>query len=284
MRISKKKIGFVLLALVVGYVLLAIVAWCIVPKKLADAEQRLFGVRLAIVHVEQDQILLSQRIRAVTDQTLGKGLGKEAEVIGLLSDPDINHLALVYLGADWATQRSGLMGAVRHLREVFNMQKVDRQGVIDRRKERGEERLRMVKELERRKKSLGLQLAALDWRSMSAHSKRIELEDVERQLALYRDRHAYWDTQERDAVRQDQQEETFSQARAKMEAEVFRLASDYQTMTVGTLARVLAEKLGDLKTEANRPTHLRRLMSPFNIWPINMIGDMPLEDRDAKQL
>ena len=284
MRISKKKIGFVLLALVVGYVLLAIVAWCIVPKKLADAEQRLFGVRLAIVHVEQDQILLSQRIRAVTDQTLGKGLGKEAEVIGLLSDPDINHLALVYLGADWATQRSGLMGAVRHLREVFDMQKVDRQGVIDRRKERGEESLRMVKELERRKKSLGLQLAALDWRSMSAHSKRIELEDVERQLALYRDRHAYRDTQERDAVRQDQQEETFSQARAKMEAEVFRLASDYQTMTVGTLTRVLAEKLGDLKTEANRPTHLRRLMSPFNIWPINMIGDMPLEDRDAKQL
>ncbi len=284
MEISKKKIAFVLLALVAGYVVLAIVAWRLVPKRIADAEQRLFGVRLAIVHVEQDQILLSQRIRAVTDQTLGKGLGKEAEVIGFLSDPDINHLALVYLGADWATQRSGLMGAVRHLRAVFDMQKQDRQGVVDWLKERGEEWLKVVKELERRKKSLGLQLATLGRRSTSAHAKRIELEDVERQLALYRDRHAYWDTQERDAVRQDQQEEVFSQARAKMEAEVFRLASDYQSITVGTLTRVLAKKLEDLKTEANRPTHLRRLMSPFNIWPINGIGDMSLEDRDAKQL
>lgn len=229
-------------------------------------------------------ILLSQRIQAVTDQTIGKGRPKEEEVAALLADPDINRLAFVYLGADWAIQRSGLLGAAAHLRELFDLQMSDRKGARDRLDRREVEDKRKIKELERRKRSLGLQLTTLNRRGNGFASKQMELDDVERQLALYRDRHVYWETQRFDDAQRDKTDEAFAEARAKTEAEVFRLASEYQAQTVGTLTRVMAEKHGELKLEANRPSHLRRFMSPFNIWPVNRICRMPLEGADAKQL
>lgn len=251
---------------------------------IADTERRLFGVRIAIAQLEQDQILLSQRIQAVTDQTIGKGRPKEEEVAALLADPDINRLAFVYLGADWAIQRSGLLGAAAHLRELFDLQMSDRKGARDRLDRREVEDKRKIKELERRKRSLGLQLTPLNRRGNGFASKQMELDDVERQLTLYRNRRVYWETQRFDDAQRDKMDEAFAEARAKTEAEVFRLASEYQAQTVGTLTRVMAEKLGELKQEANRPTHLRRFMSPFNIWPVNRICRMPLEGTDAKQL
>lgn len=274
----------VCLAAVGTYSILAFVAWRTVPKMVNDVERRLFGVRLAIARLEQDQILLSQRIQAVTDQTLGKGLPKEEEVAALLADPDINRLAFVYLGADWAIQRSGLVGSAAHLRDLFNQQKSDRQGARNRLDRREAEDKRKIKELERRKRSLGLQLTTLNRRGNGFASKQLELEDVERQIALYRDRRVYWETQRFDDAQRNKTDEVFAEARAKTEAEVFRLASEYQAQTVGTLTRVMAAKLSELKLEANRPTHIRRFMSPFNIWPVNRICRMTLEGEDAKQL
>lgn len=280
----KRKLVWVGLLAAIAYLVLAVVAWRTVPKMVADAERRLFGVRVAIARLEQDQILLSQRIQAVTDQTLGKGRPKEEEVAALLADPDINRLAFVYLGADWAIQRSGLVGAAAHLREMFDLQMSDRKGARDRLDRRESEDRRKIKELEQRKRSLGLQLMTLNRRGNGFASKQLELEDVERQIFLYRDRRVYWETQRLDDAQRDKTDEAFAEARAKTEAEVFRLASEYQAQTVGTLTRVMAEKLGELKLEANRPTHLRRFMSPFNIWPVNRICRMPLEGEDAKQL
>ena len=274
----------VCLAAVATYLVFAFVAWRTVPKMVADAERRLFGVRVAIARLEQDQILLSQRIQAVTDQTLGKGRPKEEEVAALLADPDINRLAFVYLGADWAIQRSGLVGSAAHLRDLFNQQKSDRQGARNRMDRHEAEDKRKITELERRKRSLVLQLTTLNRRGNGFASKQLELDDVERQLALYRDRRVYWETQRFDDAQRDKTDEVFAEARAKTEAEVFRLASEYQAQTVGTLTRVMAAKLGELKQEANKPTHIRRFMSPFNIWPVNRICRMPLEGEDAKQL
>ena len=274
----------VCLAAVATYLVFAFVAWRTVPKMVADAERRLFGVRVAIARLEQDQILLSQRIQAVTDQTLGKGRPKEEEVAALLADPDINRLAFVYLGADWAIQRSGLVGAAAHLREMFELQMSDRKGTRDRLDRREAEDKRKIRELEQRKRSLGLQLTTLNRRGNGFASKQLELDDVERQIFLYRDRRVYWETQRLDDAQRDKTDEAFAEARAKTEAEVFRLASEYQAQTVGTLTRVMAAKLGELKQEANRPTHLRRFMSPFNIWPVNRICRMPLEGEDAKPL
>ena len=281
---GKKKLALFGGVLAVGYLVLAIVAWRIVPKSIADSERRLFGVRLALAQLEQDQILLSQRIHAVTSETLGKGQRKDAEVAALLADPDVNHLAFVYLGADWSLQRSALVGAISHLRAQFEQQKGDRQGVRDRIDQREADLAAKVKKLEQRKRSLGHQITTMDRRSVGFKAKMIELDDVERQLALLRDRNTYWETQRRDDIRRDQSDEVFAEARAKTEAEVFRVANEYQANTVGTLIRVLAEKRGDLKFEANRPDRLRRILSPFNIWPINWICRMPLEGEDAKPL
>ena len=269
---------------VVAYLVLAFVACLVVPKMIADSERRLFGVRLALAQLEQDQILLSQRIHAVTSETLGKGQLKDAEVAALLADPDVNHLAFVYLGADWSLQRSALVGAVSHLRAQFEQQKKDRQGVRDRIDQREENLAEEVKDLEKHKRGLGLQLVSMDRRSNSYKVKMIELEDVERKLVLLRDRNAYWETRRADDVRRDKSDELFATARAESESEVFRVANEYQAKTVGTLVRVLAEKRGDLKFEANKPDRLRRILSPFNVWPINRICRMPLEGEDAKPL
>ena len=269
---------------VVAYLVLAFVACLVVPKMIADSERRLFGVRLALAQLEQDQILLSQRIQAVTSETLGKGQPKDAEVAALLADPDVNHLAFVYLGADWSLQRSALVGAVSHLRAQFEQQKKDRQGVRDRIDQREENLAEEVKDLEKHKRGLGLQLVSMDRRSNSYKVKMIELEDVERKLVLLRDRNAYWETRRADDVRRDKSDELFATARAESESEVFRVANEYQAKTVGTLVRVLAEKRGDLKFEANKPDRLRRILSPFNVWPINRICRMPLEGEDAKPL
>ena len=269
---------------VVAYLVLAFVACLVVPKMIADSERRLFGVRLALAQLEQDQILLSQRIQAVTSETLGKGRPKDAEVAALLADPDVNHLAFVYLGADWSLQRSALVGAVSHLRAQFEQQKKDRQGVRDRIDQREENLAEEVKDLEKHKRGLGLQLVSMDRRSNSYKVKMIELEDVERKLVLLRDRNAYWETRRADDVRRDKSDELFATARAESESEVFRVANEYQAKTVGTLVRVLAEKRGDLKFEANKPDRLRRILSPFNVWPINWICRMPLEGEDAKPL
>ena len=281
---GKKKLALFGGVLAVGYLVLAIVAWRIVPKSIADSERRLFGVRLALAQLEQDQILLSQRIHAVTSETLGKGQTKDAEVAALLADPDVNHLAFVYLGADWSLQRSALVGAISHLRAQFEQQKGDRQGIRGRIDQREADLAAKVKRLEQRKRSLGHQITTMDRRSVGFKAKMIELDDVERQLALLRDRNTYWEAQRRDDIRRDQSDEVFSEARAKTEAEVFRVANEHQEKTVCTLIRVLAEKRGDLKFEANRPDRLRRILSPFNIWPVNWICRIPLEGEDAKPL
>lgn len=269
---------------VVAYLVLAVVACRIVPKKIADAERRLLGVRVAIANLEQDRIVLSQRIQAITDRTLKVGKTKDVEIEELLSDPDINHFALVYLGADWSVPRSAFIGAVAHSRSLISMQRKDRKGVSKRMDEREEERLEKVRLLENRKRSLTTQLASLSRWSISYDAKWREMIDVEKQLVLLRDWHDYNDTKSQKDYRTDQTDEAFATARAKTETEIFQLASEYEAKTVGALTRVMAEKLGELKVEANRPDHLRRLMSPFNIWPINAICEMPMEGKGEKQL
>ena len=280
----KRKLVWGSLIAVTVYIVLAVVAWLIVPKMIADSEGRLFGVRIAIARLEQDQILLSQRIQAVIDQTLGKGRLKDEEVATLLADPDINHLALVYLGADWVIQRSELIGVAAHMRNQFSQQKKDRKNTLKRLDQNEDEVLQKIKELERRKRGITTQMPLMNRRSSSFMSAMHELEEVDRQLVLYRDRHIYLDTKRFNDVQRNKIDETFAEAHAKTEAEIFRLASEYESKTVGTLARVMAEKLGELRFEANKPTHLRRFMSPFNIWPINQICRMPLEGEYAKQL
>ena len=282
---NTKKLVIGLLILVAGYLALAVAASLVIPKMIVDSERRLFGVRLAAVRVEQDQILLSQRIQDVTNRTLGKGGSKDEEVAALLADPDINRLAFVYLSADWAVQRSGFVGAAAHLRREVRLQQEAQKKIEAQTIELENQMAQRIKDLERRRKSLNIQLSLSNRKSQNHQAKLDELSDIDRQLWLCRDRSDYHDHTYRRHLERKEVDEKFIEAHARAEAEVFRLASEYQDKTVGTLTRVLAEKLGELKVEANKPDRLRRLMSPFNIWPVNLICRMPLEGgADGKPL
>ncbi len=279
----KKKIVIGLLILVGGYLALAVVASLLAPKMIADSERRLFGIRLATARVEQDQILLSQRIQDTISQTLDKGQSKDEEVAVLLTDPDINRLALVYLGADWSVQRSEFIGAVAHLRREIKLQTESKKKLETQTVALEKQTASRVKELERRKRCISLQLSFL--KGDDHRAKLDELNDVDRQLLLLRDRADYHDLTYQKHLAHKETEDKLIEAHAKTEAEVFRLASEYQAKTLGTLARILAEKRSELTVEANRPNRLRQLMSPFNIWPINRICRMPLEEvADGKPL
>ncbi len=140
-----------------------------------------------------------------------------------------------------------------------------------------------MKELERRKRCIGLQLSLSTGDDYLA--KIDELHDIDRQLVLIRDRADYHDLTYQKHLAHKETEDKFIEAYAKTEAEVFRLASEYQAKTLGTLMRILAEKRCELTVEANKPNRLRMLMSPFNIWPLNQICRMPLEEvADGKPL
>lgn len=279
----KKKIVIGLLILVGGYLALAVVASLLAPKMIADSERRLFGIRLATARVEQDQILLSQRIQDTISQTLDKGQSKDEEVAVLLTDPDINRLALVYLGADWSVQRSEFIGAVAHLRREIKLQTESKKKLETQTVALEKQTASRVKELERRKRCISLQLSFL--KGDDHRAKLDELNDVDRQLLLLRDRADYHDLTYQKHLAHKETEDKLIEAHTKTEAEVFRLASEYQAKTLGTLARILAEKRSELTVEANRPNRLRQLMSPFNIWPINRICQMPLEEvADGKPL
>lgn len=67
------------------------------------------------------------------------------------------------------------------------------------------------------------------------------------------------------------------EAKAKNEDELFKLASQYQSQTIGTLNHVMAAKLGELRFEEAEPSRLRWQMSLFNVWPLNLICKMPVE-------
>ena len=268
-----KKLLITLLVVVVAYLAVAIGAWCIVPRMIANTERRLSGVRFAIANLEQDQILLSERIKAATDSTLKRGQSKADEIAALLSDSDVNHLALVYLGSDWAIQRSGFMGTVSHMRELLALQEKERAIYASRTEKK-------IKELESRWRTLNRNLSLLHPESIAFAAMEREIREVKEQLNNYR----YSNVLYSEETRRDNDARKFAEVRAKTEAEIFRIASDYQERTVGVLNSVMAEKLGELRYEANKPDYLRRIMSPFNIWPMNVICEMSVPDTYEKQL
>ncbi len=268
-----KKI-LITLAIVVGcYLCVAIGAWCIVPRMIANTDRRLLGVRVAIARLEQDQLLLAERIKAATDSTIKRGKSKDEEIVALLSDSDVNHLALVYLGSDWSIQRSGFMGTVAHMRELLALQEKERKNYVSRTDEK-------IKDLERRWRTMNRNLQLAHPGSLGFATMMREINELERQLDNYRLSNALCSEE----ARRDSEAHKFAEVRAQTEAEIFRIASDYQERTAGVLNTVMAEKLGELRYEANKPDHLRRIMSPFNIWPLNVICEMPMPETYEKQL
>lgn len=259
-----KKLFVICVIAIVAYVGLGIAAGYLLPKKIEEAEGKLPGIGVAISRIATDQLLVSERMRDITAQTLGKSRSKIEEVAMMLDDPELNRLALTYLGSDWSVQHSGFLGSVRHSRNLLKAQKEKRMG---------EETLlnRKIKELENRKRSLQNQMRAP--RGSSAdRAWHVEMDDVERQLLTYRSSNTY-----REYIEKDNASAKHIEAEAKNEDALFNLACQYQTQTIGVLNRVIAEKLEELRFEEAEPSRLRQQMSWFNVWPLNLICKMPVE-------
>lgn len=251
------------------YIVVAIVAWQLLPGKIADAERRLWGVRAAIVQLMHDQQFVSDRVRTITNETLGQGKGKIAEVAAMLGDPDLNHIALTYMGSDWSLQRSSFLGQVAHARKLLETQKIARENTKSRLNEK-------IKELEVRKRTLIRRLRT----PSDDRAWHVEMDDIERQLVTFRSANTYKEYLDKDANASKHIEAT-----AKNEDALFKMALESQEATVGRLNQVLAERLGALRWTENEPIRLRRVGLYFNIWPLNWMFEMPMpEDADEKRL
>ena len=259
-----KKLFVVCVVAIVGYAVLGIAAGRLLPAKIEEAERKLPGIGIAISRIAADQLQASERMRDITSRTLGRGGSKIDEVSMMLGDPELNRLALTYLGADWSVQHSSFLGNVNHSRKLLKVQKEERMG---------EETLlnKKIKELENRKRSLQNQLKAP--RGTTAdRAWHVEMDDIERQLVTFRSSNTY-----REYIEKDNASAKHIEAKAKNEDDLFRLASRYQAQTIGALNQVMAEKLGELRFEEAEPSRLRWQMSLFNVWPLNLICKMPVE-------
>lgn len=250
---------------VIGYAALGVAAGYLLPAKIEEAEKKLPGIGVAIARIASDQLRVSERMRDITSRTLERGGSKIDEVSMILGDPELNRVALTYLGADWSIQRSGFLGSVNHSRKLLKAQKADRMG---------EETLlnKKIKDLENRKRSLQHRMKAPRGTS-SDRAWHVEMDDIERQLLAYRSSNTY-----REYIEKDNASAKHIEASAKNEDALFQLASQYQEQTVGTLNRVMSEKLGELRFEEAEPSRLRWQMSWFNVWPLNLICRMPVEN------
>jgi len=262
-----RKLVWLLGVVAVFYVIAAVVAWRLLPSKIRDADNRLWGVRAAISRLTKDQWIVSERMRTITSETLGRGKNKIEQVSAIMDDPDLNHIALTYMGADWSLQRSSFLGQVAHSRKLLATQHEAHRN----KKSRLDEKIR---ELEARKRSLTKQMRG----PSTERAWRVEIDDVERQLVQFRGSNTY-----KEYMEKDNEDDKHIEATAQSENTLFKLASDYETATVGALNRVLAEKLGDLRWEENEPMRLRRVSSVFNVWPLNLILKLP-EDGNEKRL
>lgn len=257
-----KKLLYMIGVAAAGYLAAAFAAWHFIPEKIADSERRLVGVRVAIARISQDQNALSQSIKAVTDSTLGKGRSKVDEVEAMLGDDDVNRLSEMYLGGDFALQRSSFMGEVSHLRESMNIR-------FDSGKTPDNANKKRIDELKARKRRLTHQMRS----PAKEGARRAELDDIEALLA---------DLQQagmENPDRGDSESKGKAAARAEWEAKVYQIAAGYQKNTIGKLDAVMKAKLAELRMEENRPARLRAVMSPFDIWPLNSVFERKSEDR-----
>lgn len=259
-----KKLLVICAIVVIVYAAMGVAAGYLLPAKINEAEQKLPGIGVAISRIASDQLRVSERMREITSSTLERGGSKIDEVSKLMNDPELNRLALTYLGADWSIQRSSFLGSVNHSRNLLKAQKDERLS---------EETLlnKKIEELENRKRELLHRLKSP--RGTSAdRAWHVEMDDIEQQLYAYRNSNIY-----REYIEKDNLSAKHIEAKANNESALFKLACQYQSQTIGTLNRVMAEKLGELRFEEAEPSRLRLQMSWFNVWPLNLICKMPLE-------
>jgi len=262
----------ILAVLVGGYLMTGVVAWRVLPGRIAEAEKKRVGVTMALMKISNDQLSVSKRISEVTAQTLGVGKGKVAQVSALLEDPTLNRMALAYLGSDWATARSSFAGSVKHVRDQLRVQKKDKKKQDSLLKER-------IRDLEIQRKQL-LNRSIPPQSSGSggdryAHVReqwRMAVRDIDRQLSLLRDNTKYRDELGTSAQVRDAR----ADSNAETEAALYSLSVEYEAQNVLRLSKFMADRSVALAKEEGSGAWMKDVLSFYDFWPLNKMAKMPI--------
>lgn len=241
--------------LLLCYVVLAVFVLSRANKALADADRRAWDIRVATLRITQDQRTVSERTKAATKKTLESGKQKTDEIAELLGDEELNRLARIYLGRDWAVQRSEFMGQVQHSRNLLTKQKRSK---VDSLKSIEDK----IAQLEKRKKFL-LEVIHNPYKTNIRVS---EIRDIDNQL--WNLRTTLRESKFRDSGTSDAK---FIESIAKSEEALFKLAVDVQNATLGALNRSLGDNLFRLRDEEAGIQGVRRTIDLFNVWPLNRL-------------
>ena len=244
----------VIAVIAMAYIVFAAVVLWYLPKKIEMEESRLPGIQQAIKECAADQLLLSKRVNAITDQGMKDGKSKVIILSRMLSDVDLNRLASNYIGSDFATTRSSFLSAVKHSRDLLKSQ----EAIYVKEEERKDVIVKKLKRLESRKKFL---LNA----PKNAHDRRVdylELADIDDQIAHYRG--IEWSRE----LKNESGKDTYVHAGVQLESHLFKLATDCERNTLITLERIIAERKGTFVKDEQRTVMLRTIYDKLNIWPL----------------
>lgn len=239
---------------VVVYVVFAVIMLVYLPRKVKLAESRLPGIQQAIAECAADQLLLSKRVTALTDQGIKEGHPKVDILNRMLSDPDLNRLALNYTGFDFATARSSFLTAIKHSRDLLKSQK----SVYTKEKEQKDFVAQKLRQLESRRKYL----LNISKSTHDEHASERELHDIEEQISHYRG--IEWSRE----LKNEKGKDTYANAGAQLEAQLFNLATDCEKNTIIALERSIAERKGTFVKDEQQTILLRNVYDKLNIWPL----------------
>ena len=227
------------------------------PEHIARDESRMLAIQQAMAECSADQRTLSKRVAEITDQVVKEGRNKTVAVYRMLSDADLNRLALNYMETDFATSRSSFVGEVKHSRELFKKQKASEDGE---KKER-EAVSRKLQRLESKKKFLSNEPAA-------SRDHR-ELADVESQIRDLRkvELDKFNKISQKRMMKSGNGLNATAAVEAQLEAHLFKIAEDYEKNSVVALERAIAARKRAFQQDEQRIAMVRSIYDRLNVWP-----------------
>lgn len=259
-----RKLICIISVALIGYVGVGLVCCSYLSKKV---ERDRKGITVAIAAVKSDQVMVSERLHAIIGRTLDAGHLRIDETREMLSDPELNRIAISYTGSDWSGKRREFLSNVAQVRK-FNSERLKKE------RELREERLTLektVKELENRKRGLSHQLKAPRLaddrrRHVAAAEIDCQLNELRRRLNLLR----------MSSTKDDQNEDGDIR---KLDA----LTAKCQNETIEVLRREMSDRLEKLLSEGGRISGAQAVLRIFDIWPVNLLVETPKGDDNGVQ-
>jgi len=249
------------------YAIAAVAAHCLLPQKLAASERRQWGVRAAIAQLIRDQKTVSERVKVITDTTIGQGKTKVDEVTALLDDNELNRIAERYHASEWAERRSTFLGHVSHSRSLQEEKDAKARNVRSDKEGR-------IRELLSKRRTLQNKLRT----PYEERTRLAALADVEREL-LGLDMQK---TENGQFIPGKEKVRHCDEQASKEKETMFGLATASEEATLGNLNRVMAERLADLRWQEREPARIREVSSWFDVKLLGHLIEMAKGGSDEK--